>query len=190
MACGSSSSPRTSSLPNRRPEPMRSPFLSPAAMGALLASSCDVAAVDANTEAVIPLDLTGPRPRAQLTIGDNPPVTAIFDSGAAASVVRRSFAERIGMLNLGQAMVAAPGGPPTPGFRTRLTNARLGDARFPEAMAVAFDMALPALDGVDAVISPSVFSGRLVRFEFAQSRVRLLPRAQAPTSQPAPYVGA
>jgi hypothetical protein len=66
----------------------------------------------------------------------------------------------------------------------------LGGAAFDGAMAVALDIQLP-LEGVDAIISPSVFSGRLIRFDFAASAARILPRnTNSIPHQPAqPYVG-
>lgn len=153
----------------------------------LLGGGCDVQAQDA---ASIPLDLSGPRPTAQLRIGESEPVTAIFDTGAAASVLRLEYAQRLALPSEGQAAAHGPGGTPIEGYRTTIRNGRLGEARFDDAMAVALDIQLP-LEGVDAIISPAVFAGRYVRFDFANSVVHILPRTpqNRPAGDAAPYRG-
>lgn len=157
------------------------------ALFSLTGGACDVRAQDAAT---IPLDITGPRPTAQLRIGESEPVTAIFDTGAAASVLRLEYAQRLALPNEGQAAAHGPGGTPIAGFRTTIRNGRLGDAGFDDAMAVAFDIRLP-LEGVDAIISPGVFAGRYVRFDFANSVAHILPRTpqNRPAGEATPYRG-
>lgn len=144
------------------------------AMVGLASAGCAQAQPAAQT---VQLDMTGPRLTAQLLIGDGPPVTAIFDTGAGASVLKLPYAERIGAPNQGQAAAHAPGGTPVQGYRTTIAG-QLGDARFERTMAVALDIPLP-LEGIDAIISPSVFSGRLVRFDFPNGVAHILPKAAA-----------
>ena len=137
----------------------------------------------------IPLDLSGPRPTAALMLGDAGPVTAIFDTGAAASVIRLSFAKAAGLPDQGHASAAGPGGQEIPGFRTSITG-RLGDAEFAGALAVALDIPL-SLPGIDAVISPGVFKGRFVRFDFARAVAEVLDRTpeNTPSGQSGGYSG-
>jgi hypothetical protein len=161
-----------------------------ASMAALCgAPACAADAPDA-APATIPLDLSGPRPTAQLVIGNSAPVTAIFDTGAAASVLKLEYAQRINTPNQGAAMAHGPSGTPVQGFRTTIAHASLGGAQFDNALAVAFDIPLP-LEGVEAIISPSVFSGRLVRFDFAGGVAQVLPMttANTPREPSRPYVG-
>ncbi len=148
------------------------------AMALAAASACAQAQPVAGIE-TIPLDLSGPRLTAQLRIGDFEPVTAIFDTGAAGSVLKLGYATRIGAPNQGQAAAVAPGGTPIPGYRTTIEG-RLGNARFGRAMAVALDIPLP-LEGIEAIISPSVFSGRLVRFDFPRGVAEIVPKTAAAT---------
>lgn len=145
-----------------------------AAIAGFAAAGCAQAQPAAQT---IQLDMSGPRLTAQLRIGDGPPVTAIFDTGAAASVLKLAYAERIGAPNQGQAAAHAPGGTPVQGYRTAIAG-QLGEARFDRAMAVALDIPLH-LDGIDAVITPSVFSGRLVRFDFPRGVAQISPKTAA-----------
>lgn len=161
-----------------------------AACALLLAGACEAGANSDDVSAAIQLDMTAPRPTAQLVIGDTEPVTAIFDTGAAGSVLRLAYAERLGLPNQGAAAAHAPSGAPVTGFRTTIDAASLGAARFDHAMAVALDINLP-LDGVDAIISPGVFSGRLVRFDFPASVAQVLPRdgANMPAGEATPYAG-
>lgn len=164
-------------------------FLLAGSLGLLAVAACNAGAQDA-VAADIALDLTGPRPTAQLTVGDAAPVTAIFDSGAAASVLRLSYARGIGVPNEGAANAHGPNGSPVSGFRTTIAHASLGQAQFDNALAVALDIPLP-LEGVDAIISPAVFTGRLIRFDFAAGVAQVLPltRENTPQSPAEPYIG-
>lgn len=152
-------------------------FVVSAMSSALAANSACAQAQTARAVETIPLDLSGPRLTAQLRIAASEPVTAIFDTGAAGSVLKLSYATRIGAPNQGPAAAVAPGGTPINGYRTTIEG-RLGNARFGRAMAVALDIPLP-LEGIDAIISPSVFSGRLVRFDFPRSVAEILPKTAA-----------
>ncbi len=152
-------------------------FVVSAMSSALAANSACAQAQTARAVETIPLDLSGPRLTAQLRIGASEPVTAIFDTGAAGSVLKLSYATRIGAPNQGEAAASAPGGSPIIGYRTTIEGT-LGNARFGRAMAVALDIPLP-LEGIDAIISPSVFSGRLVRFDFPRSVAEILPKTAA-----------
>jgi hypothetical protein len=80
------------------------------------------------------------------------------------------------------------GGTPIQAFRTTVANARIGDAALPEFSAVA--MPLPGHLNHAGVLSPNVFSGRLVRFAFARNEVRVTDRANAPAGEPTAYTGA
>lgn len=142
----------------------------------LVTAACSVANSAAPQAAeTIPLDLSGPRPTAQLRIHGGPPVTAIFDTGAAGSVLRLDYATRSALPNRGGANAHAPGGALIQGFQTRIDQGMLGDAHFADALAVALDLPLP-LPGIDAVISPGVFAGRLVWFDFHADAAEILPK--------------
>ena len=138
---------------------------------------------------VIPLDLSGPRPTAELALNGAPAVRAIFDTGAAASVVQLSYAEVAKLPHDGAGYASGPGGVAIPGFRTHISG-RLGAAAFQSKLAVALDIPLP-LPGVEAVISPGVFAGRLVRFDFKAGEAQVLDRSdpRSPTSPGYDYSG-
>jgi hypothetical protein len=157
-----------------------------AAFGWLLLAGCAKGSPPLHADegsAQIAMDLTGPRPTVQLKIGSLPPATAIFDTGAAASILKTDYARALHLPDEGAAHAAGPGGAPVDGFRTTIKG-QLGSARFGPAMAVALDIPLP-LPGVSAVISPSVFEGRLVRLDFQKSVAQILPK-NAGTIPPAP----
>lgn len=140
---------------------------------------------------IIPLDVAGPRPTAQLTVGAHPPVTVIFDTGAGGTVLLPEFAAKLDLPNEGPVQVGSPaGGTPRQGYRTTIPSARLGGAALTNARAVVVDLGLP-LEGIAGVMSPNVFSGSLVRFELKQSRVVVAPKT--PETTPAgdvyPYGG-
>lgn len=153
----------------------------------IAAAGCAKAQPGAASSSTIPLDLSGPRLVAELRIGDADPVRAIFDTGAARSVLKLAYAQRIGAPNQGPAAASAPGGTPISGFRTAIAG-HLGEARFERAMAVALEIPLP-LEGIEAVISPSVFAGRLVHFDFAAGVALVMEKraANLPQGPATPY---
>lgn len=153
---------------------------------AVLATSATTWAADAP---VILLDVTGPRPTAQLTVGTHPPVTVIFDTGAGGTVLLPEFAAKLSLPNDGPVKVGSPaGGVPRQGYLTTIASARLGDAPITNARAVVVDLGLP-LEGISGVMSPNVFAGALVRFELKRSRVVVAPKTPAtvPAAESLPY---
>jgi hypothetical protein len=159
-----------------------------AVAAAVLATSASAWAADAP---VIPLDVTGPRPTAQLAVSTHPPVTVIFDTGAGGTVLLPAFAAKLSLPNNGPVGVGSPaGGAPRQGYLTTIASGRLGDAPITNARAVVVDLGLP-LEGISGVVSPNVFAGSLVRFELKRSRVIVMPKTPdaLPTAQASPYGG-
>jgi hypothetical protein len=161
----------------------RSVALSPLAL--LLLSG--KAAADADL--VFALDMSGARPSVLLSIAGGPAEPWIFDTGAGGSVISEAKAQALGLPNNGAARVGSPiGGPAVEAFRTTISNARIGDTALPDFSAVA--MPLPPHIDHNGVLSPNIFRGRLVRFEFARGQVRVTDRANAPAGEPIAYTGA
>lgn len=145
-----------------------------------------------HADAIIPLDTTGPRPTAKLTIGTEAPVSVIFDSGAGGSVLTGELGARHHLPNEGTIHISSPGAEKAiPAYLSRLPAARLGAADVTGARVVVGDLGVP-LPGIAGVMSPNIFSGSLVRFELAKSRVVVAAKAPAtPPSTPShPYSGA
>lgn len=157
-----------------------------AVAAAMFATSASAWAADAP---IVPLDVTGPRPTAQLTVGTHAPVTVIFDTGAGGTVLLPEFAAKLSLPNNGPVRVGSPaGGAPREGYLTTIASGRLGEAPIANAQAVVVDLGLP-LEGISGVMSPNVFAGSLVRFELKRSRVLVVPKTPAtvPTAQVFPY---
>lgn len=160
---------------------------------AVLFASCTVVVSNAqqggaSQAGVIPLDLSQ-RPTAMLAYGANAPVKVIFDTGAGGTVLTTATARAWNLPEQGRAMVGSPaGGGRTEGIITSLDSARLGGAGFSNARVVAADLPLPLAD-IAGVVSPNVFSGSLVRFEFAQSRARVVAKnaENTPSAEAYPY---
>jgi hypothetical protein len=151
---------------------MIAPWLAAAATAAAaLLQPATTAAVE-----TIPLDLTGPRPSAVLTVGTSEPARVIFDTGASGNVLDADFARAAGLPDDGPAQVGTPaGGPPMIGFRTHL-DGRLGNASLGGVRAVALPMAAMQRLNVKGVFGPSTFTGRLVFLDLARGEIRVTPK--------------
>ncbi len=160
--------------------------------GAAVAAAFAAATAHAAATAVVPLDLSGPRPIAMLSVGEAPPVRVIFDTGASGNVIDIDYARSIGLPDEGRAAVHTPaGGPPIEGFRTMIAAGRLGDAPLTNARAVALSSsALQHLE-VRGVFGPSTFSGRLVHLDLARGEVRITDKTPEliPAGPAEPYNG-
>jgi hypothetical protein len=140
----------------------------------------------------VPLDLSGPRPIAMLSVGAGPPVPVIFDTGASGNVVDADFARAAGLPEEGPALVGTPaGGEPMRGFRTTIADGRLGNAALRGTRAVALPM--PAMQGlaVRGVFGAGTFSGRLVFLDLGRGEVRIAEKnaASIPAAPSFSYLG-
>jgi hypothetical protein len=166
-------------------------------IGKLLAAALAAAAAFAQPAPpaveTVPLDLSGPRPIAMLTVGTGAPARVIFDTGASGNVLDAEFARAAGLPDDGPAQVGTPaGGPPMIGFRTRIASGRLGNAAIDGVRGVALPMPVMQRLNVKGIFGPGTFSGRLVFLDLARSEVRVV--AKSPETIPAgrshPYSGA
>jgi hypothetical protein len=161
----------------------------------LLAAAASAAAAIVQAPApaaveTIPLDLTGPRPIAMLTVGGGDPVRVIFDTGASGNVLDADFARGAGLPDDGPAQVGTPaGGPPMIGFRTHFESGRLGNAALAGARGVALPMGAMQHLNVKGVFGPSTFSGRLVFLDLGRGEIRVTPKnaATIPAGASYPY---
>jgi hypothetical protein len=142
----------------------------------------------ADEDVVFSLDMSGPRPTVMISINGQAPESWIFDTGAMGGVIAIDRATALGLANNGAARVGSPtGGTPVEGFRTAISGARIGGAVLPDFNATA--MPLPQGLQQTGVLSPNIFHGRLVVFDFAHAQVRVTDRANAPADEPTPYTG-
>ncbi len=138
----------------------------------------------------VPLDLSGPRPIAMLTIGAGETVPVIFDTGASGNVLDADYARAAALPDEGPAQVGTPaGGPPMIGFRTRIDNGRLGNAPLAGVRAVALPMPGMQRLNVRGVFGPGTFFGRLVFLDLARGEIRVTAKTPRtiPAGQPHPY---
>jgi hypothetical protein len=141
----------------------------------------------------VPLDLSGPRPIAMLTIGDGEAVRVIFDTGASGNVLDADFARAANLPDDGPAQVGTPaGGTPMIGFRTHIDGGRLGNAALGGVRAVALPMGAMQHLNVKGVFGPGTFSGRLVFLDLARAEIRVTPKSAAtiPSGPSHPYSAA
>jgi hypothetical protein len=106
-------------------------------------------------------------------------------------VIPQRVATELHLPNDGGVQIGSPGATNAQtGMMTSISAARLGDADIESGRAVA--MTLPdQLSDYDGIVSPNAFSGRIVRFEFAQGRAIVADKrpASVPNGTPLPYGG-
>lgn len=145
------------------------------------------AAWAANADLILPLDMTGPRPRLLINVPGGQTEFWVIDTGASGSVIDIERARRWGLPQHEPIEVGSPaGGAATQGFRTMIAGARVGNTNLPRFDAAAIPQNIRHAEHA-GVLSPNIFSGKLVVFEFAQSRVRITDRTNAPSGDATPY---
>ena len=142
------------------------------------------------TAQIIPLDLTGSRPAVSVSIGGAPPELWVFDTGAMGAAINMDRARALNLPEEQPVQLGSPaGGTPMQGFFTTLSNARVGDVALAPFQIVAAPSLVPGRGGV---MSPAVFSGKLLTLDFAQSQLRITDKSPAtlPRGPATPYEGA
>ena len=166
--------------------------MKPLLAAAVLAFAATAGAQTPSGVETVPLDLTGQRPIAMLSIGGGAPVPVIFDTGASGNVIDLEFARSANLPDEGGAMVGTPaGGEPLRGFRTTIAEGRLGNAALRGVRAVAVPMPAMQALAVKGVFGPGTFSGRLVHLDLGRGEVRVTEKTEAliPSATPSPYLG-
>lgn len=123
-----------------------------------------------------------------LTIGDHPPMPAVFDTGTNGNVIDIGVAERLGLENKGGSRsIDGSTGKPVPGFETFIANASLGGTPIQDARATAMVFGHP---NEVAIIGPNSFPGQYVLMDLERSRLTLLtPEAAPDAGEGLPYLG-
>jgi len=156
------------------------------AAGFLSAPVC--ASAQAESPTIISLFQSNDRVLVMLTIADNPPIPAVFDTGTNGNVIDISVAERFGLENRGGSRsIDGSTGKPVPGFETFIAEASLGGAAIQDARATAMAFNHP---NEVAIIGPNSFPGQYVLMDLGQSRLIVYAPAQAPEAgEGLPYLG-
>ncbi len=137
----------------------------------------------------IPLDMSGVRPAVSVTINGGASELWVFDTGAGGTIMDITHARALGLAEEQPVRIGSPaGGTPQEGFLTTVQNMTVGGHALESVRVVAAPAALPDRGGV---LSPLAFSGQLVTFDFAHTRVRVADKtpANTPTSAAMSYGG-
>ncbi|VXA92995.1 retropepsin-like aspartic protease [Brevundimonas sp. G8] len=137
---------------------------------------------------IINLFQSNDRVLVMLTIGDNPPIPAVFDTGTNGNVIDIGVAERFGLENKGGSRsIDGSTGKPVPGFETFIANASLGGAPIQDARATA--MAFDHPNEV-AIIGPNSFPGQYVLMDLGRSRLVIYePEREPEAGEGTAYLG-
>jgi hypothetical protein len=142
----------------------------------LFACASEAAMAAPTCQQAIPLNTSGPRPTVMMTVANGKGGKAVFDTGSMGTIVDVGFAQTAGLANEG------PVGPPYDRMPfpnkyastlhgLRLGGILIGDTRVP---------VLPAPEpGIAAVLSPQLFSGRLIEVDLGKRKLRVCSRSDA-----------
>jgi hypothetical protein len=137
----------------------------------------------------IALDLSGPRPSVSVSINGGAPELWVFDTGAGGSVMNIDRATALNLPHEADVRLGSPaGGTPQLGFMTTLTNVTLGGVSLPSMHVAAAPAIMADRTGV---LSPNVFRGQLVTFDFGHAQVRVSAKnaRTLPTGVATAYMG-
>lgn len=127
-----------------------------------------------SAELSVPMDASGGRPIVEVTIGGKGPYRFIVDSGAAGVVLTDELADSLDLEVLGEALIGSPaGGPPKPGRIVNVPRLEIGSARISGIHAVAGALPMKKDGDYQGVLSPALFPGHLVTFDFPARVVRV-----------------
>jgi hypothetical protein len=140
---------------------------------AVLGSASSASFAAPRCETTIALNMSGPRPTIEMTLANGPPGKAVFDTGAMGTVIDVNYAQTVGLANEGSARPPFDRMPFPTKYRSTVHGLRLAGVSIEDA-AVSV---LPAPEsGIIAVISPQLFSGRIVEVDLAAGQLRICPR--------------
>lgn len=163
-------------------------LLSGLALAAGIVSAPICAWAQAEPPTTINLFQSNNRVLIMLTIGDNPPIPAVFDTGTNGNVIDIGVAERFGLENKGGSRsIDGSTGRPVTGFETFIADASLGGAPIQDARATAMAFNHP---NEVAIIGPNSFPGQYVLMDLGRSRLIIYAPEEAPEAgQGIPYLG-
>lgn len=167
---------------------MRSPFFHLALAAIVFAVPSHALAQSKTQRPTISLFQSNDRVLVMLTIGDNPPLPAVFDTGTNGNVIDMGVAEKLGLENRGGSRsIDGSTGKPVPGFETFIADASLGGTPIQDARATAMAFNHP---NEVAIIGPNSFPGQYVMMDLAKSRLTLFAPDEAPKAgEGFPYLG-
>jgi hypothetical protein len=168
---------------------MRTSFFKLALLAAILfAPVYNEAWAQTQPPTTISLFQSNDRVLVMLTIGDHPPMPAVFDTGTNGNVIDMGVAQRLGLENRGASRsIDGSTGRPVPGFETFIAGASLGGTPIQDARATAMAFSHP---NEVAIIGPNSFPGQYVLMDLGRSRLTLLAPGDAPDAgEGFPYLG-
>lgn len=154
----------------------------------LVGSLCNAAQAQTQPPTMISLFQSNDRVLVMLTIGDHPPMPAVFDTGTNGNVIDIGVAQKLGLENRGGSRsIDGSTGRPVPGFETFIAGASLGGTPIQDARATAMAFSHP---NEVAIIGPNSFPGQYVLMDLGRSRLSLYAPADAPEAgEGFPYLG-
>jgi hypothetical protein len=163
-------------------------LLSGLALAAGILSMPTLACAQVEPPTIINLFQSNDRVLVMLTIADNPPIPAVFDTGTNGNVIDIGVAERFGLENRGGSRsIDGSTGRPVPGFETFIAGASLGGAPIQDARATAMAFNHP---NEVAIIGPNSFPGQYVLMDLGLSRLIIYAPERAPEAGDGfPYLG-
>ena len=117
----------------------------------------------------VALDLSGPRPKLGFTVANGNTGTAIFDTGSRGPIADLPQAKRLGLVDEGP-LGPSLGRHGAGAYRSTLRGLTIGRLVLGDVPLAVFPTMLP---GVDLVLGPQMFSGRLVELDMGAATLRI-----------------
>jgi hypothetical protein len=151
--------------------------------GCASAKPVELVALQAIDDVSVPVDMSSGRPKIVAQIGSAAPMAVDFDTGSQGALIARELADRLGLEEVGETMMASPfGGEPVKAKLVSLGSLSIGGLPASDITAVVIEDA--SFMGADPrlIIGPAQFAGKVVSLDYAGQTLSISTNAPASAS--------
>jgi hypothetical protein len=151
--------------------------------GCASANPVEMAPAIAADSVSVRVDMSSGRPKIVAQIGNAAPMAVDFDTGSQGALIARELAERLGLEEIGETMMASPfGGAPVKAKLVSLGSLTIGGLPAADITAVVIEDA--SFMGADPrlIIGPAQFAGKVISLDYAGQTLSISTNAPASAS--------
>lgn len=127
----------------------------------------------------IPLLEGSMHPKVIVDMGDGQEYAFVVDTGAAVNVLDSAIAESLGLAQVGEMQIGAPGGPQIPGKIVNVPHASIGQATIKNAEFVTMDLNAFSGGSMQGVLGMALFRDYLLTYDYSRNEIKLSREALA-----------